>query len=138
MFAVCANKWSPDDGKVVSLDHGCGEHSEIEAAEASPLWVQSEPAYDDVHVDIVRRSPVAVLGAEKLSPMASEPASDTELPEVEILESIEAESSSPSTTRTASKRKATGDVTPRKRTVRRTSKATKQTDGDSGTTSETE
>jgi hypothetical protein len=138
MFAVCANKWSPDDGKVVSLDHGCGEHSEIEAAEASPLWVQSEPAYDDVHVDIVRRSPVAVLGAEKLSPVASEPASDTELPEVEILESIEAESSSPSTTRTASKRKATGDVTPRKRTVRRTSKATKQTDGDSGTTSETE
>ncbi len=137
MFAVCANKWSPDDGKVVSLDHGCGEHSEIEAAEASPLWVQSEPAYDDVHVDIVRRSPVAVLGAEKLSPTTSEPASDTELPEVEILESIEAESASPTATRTASKRKATGDVTPRKKTVRRTSKVTKQADGDSGTTSET-
>ncbi|WP_416174812.1 MAG: DUF3027 domain-containing protein [Bifidobacterium crudilactis] len=138
MFAVCANKWSPDDGKVVSLDHGCGEHSEIEAAEASPLWVQSEPAYDDVHVDIVRRSPVAALGAEKLSPTASEPASDTELPEVEILESIEAEPASPTATRAASKRKATGDVAPRKRTARRTSKSAKQTGDDSGTTSETE
>ncbi|NLT80076.1 MAG: DUF3027 domain-containing protein [Bifidobacterium crudilactis] len=138
MFAVCANKWSPDDGKVVSLDHGCGEHSEIEAAEASPLWVQSEPAYDDVHVDIVRRSPVAALGAEKLSPTASEPASDTELPEVEILESIEAEPASPTATRAASKRRATGDVAPRKRTARRTSKSAKQTGDDSGTTSETE
>ena len=29
MFGVCANRWSPDDGKVVSVDHGCGEHSEI-------------------------------------------------------------------------------------------------------------
>ena len=24
MFGVCANKWSPDDGRVVSIDHGCG------------------------------------------------------------------------------------------------------------------
>jgi hypothetical protein len=22
LFGVCANEWSPDDGKVVSLDHG--------------------------------------------------------------------------------------------------------------------
>ena len=35
MFGVCANKWSPDDGRVVSLDHGCGEHSEIEPPEPS-------------------------------------------------------------------------------------------------------
>jgi hypothetical protein len=25
---VCANAFAPDDGKVVSLDHGCGAHSE--------------------------------------------------------------------------------------------------------------
>jgi hypothetical protein len=29
LFGVCANALAPDDGKVVSLDHGCGAHSEV-------------------------------------------------------------------------------------------------------------
>ncbi|OXN01552.1 DUF3027 domain-containing protein [Bifidobacterium vansinderenii] len=57
MFGVCANKWSPDDGRVVSRDHGCGEHSEIEPPEPSSLWIQSKPAYDDMHIDIVEQAP---------------------------------------------------------------------------------
>lgn len=57
MFGVCANRWSPDDGRVVSLDHGCGEHSQIEPPEPSRLWIQTKPAYDDVHIDIVEQSP---------------------------------------------------------------------------------
>ncbi|RBP98402.1 hypothetical protein CRD60_00590 [Bifidobacterium aemilianum] len=57
LFGVCANKWSPDDGRVVSLDHGCGEHSEIEPPETSHLWIQSDPAYDDMHIDIVEGAP---------------------------------------------------------------------------------
>lgn len=57
MFGVCANRWSPDDGRVVSLDHGCGEHSQIEPPEPSRLWIQTKPAYDDVHIDIVAQSP---------------------------------------------------------------------------------
>ena len=28
VFGVCANEYAPDDGRVVSLDHGCGAHSE--------------------------------------------------------------------------------------------------------------
>jgi len=28
LFGVCANGLAPDDGKVVSVDHGCGAHSE--------------------------------------------------------------------------------------------------------------
>ena len=28
-FGVCANAFAPDDGQVVSLDHGCGAHSEV-------------------------------------------------------------------------------------------------------------
>ena len=28
LFGVCGNALSPDDGRVVSLDHGCGAHSE--------------------------------------------------------------------------------------------------------------
>lgn len=59
MFGVCANKWSPDDGRVVSLDHGCGEHSEIEPPEASHLWIQPKPAYDNVNIDIVKPVPRA-------------------------------------------------------------------------------
>ncbi|OZG62309.1 hypothetical protein BLEM_0855 [Bifidobacterium lemurum] len=57
MFGVCANKWSPDDGRVVSLDHGCGEHSEIGPPEPGRLWVQSKPAYDDLHIDVVAQAP---------------------------------------------------------------------------------
>ncbi len=57
MFGVCANMWSPDDGRVVALDHGCGEHSEIAPPEPSQLWVQSEPAYDDYHIEIVPQTP---------------------------------------------------------------------------------
>ena len=53
MFGVCANRWSPDDGKVVSVDHGCGEHSEIRPPEPSRMWVQTKPAYDDLHIDVV-------------------------------------------------------------------------------------
>lgn len=57
MFGVCANMWSPDDGRVVSLDHACGEHSEIEPPEPSQLWIQSAPAYDDYHIDILQQAP---------------------------------------------------------------------------------
>ena len=56
MFGVCANAWSPDDGKVVALNHGCGEHSDIEPPEPSQLWIQSDPAYDDYHIDVIEQS----------------------------------------------------------------------------------
>jgi hypothetical protein len=32
MFGVCANGNANDDGRVVSLDHGCGAHSEVKLA----------------------------------------------------------------------------------------------------------
>ena len=28
VFGICANEYAPDDGRVVSFDHGCGAHSE--------------------------------------------------------------------------------------------------------------
>lgn len=40
MFGVCANGNANDDGRVVSLDHGCGGHSEVQLAkrhEPQPL-----------------------------------------------------------------------------------------------------
>lgn len=51
MFGVCSNAWSPDDGKVVSMDHGCGAHSETgpTAVEPEPL---PDPLVDDVRQDL--------------------------------------------------------------------------------------
>ena len=56
VFGVCANKWSPDDGRVVSLDHGCGEHSEIAPQQTTGLWPDNKPTYDDGHIDILART----------------------------------------------------------------------------------
>ena len=66
LFGVCANKWSPDDGRVVSVDHGCGEHSEIAPPEPSHLWVQSKPAFDDMHIDIIAQAPRDERGSVEL------------------------------------------------------------------------
>ena len=37
VFGVCANEYAPDDGRVVSLDHGCGAHSEAVSARADSV-----------------------------------------------------------------------------------------------------
>ena len=50
-FGVCTNEWSPSDGTVVSLDHGCGAHSEID--EPAPVAEKVEPPrLDDFAVDV--------------------------------------------------------------------------------------
>lgn len=84
MFGVCANKWSPDDGRVVSLDHGCGEHSEIEPPEPSHLWVQSKPALDDLHIDIVAHAKPRKAEPEPVSEdEVEETASESEVDETQ-------------------------------------------------------
>lgn len=52
VFRVCANALSPEDGRVVSLDHGCGAHSEalvMPSAHPSPLPFD-DGAVEDVSV----------------------------------------------------------------------------------------
>ncbi|WP_191564550.1 DUF3027 domain-containing protein [Janibacter melonis] len=46
VFGVCANEWSPSDGSVVSLDHGCGAHSEVDMDAPEPERV-SAPVLDE-------------------------------------------------------------------------------------------
>ncbi len=66
MFGVCANKWSQDDGRVVSLDHGCGEHSDIEPPVPSTMWIQPDSAVDDEDdIIIVSRPPRTKPSAEE-------------------------------------------------------------------------
>ncbi|MBK9738289.1 MAG: DUF3027 domain-containing protein [Actinobacteria bacterium] len=49
VFAVCANRMSPADGRVVALTFGCGAHSEVEVeAEADP---KSESSVDEMSWD---------------------------------------------------------------------------------------
>ncbi|GMA86385.1 hypothetical protein GCM10025868_16350 [Angustibacter aerolatus] len=57
-FGVCAGEWSPSDGQVVSLDHGCGAHSEADV-EVEPERVDA-PVLDEVHdLELEVLTPVA-------------------------------------------------------------------------------
>lgn len=52
LFGVCANEMVPDDGTVVSLDHGCGGHSEASAGRIAPP-VDVVPAVDEESFDVI-------------------------------------------------------------------------------------
>jgi len=64
VFGVCANAWSPDDGKVVSLDHGCGAHSETDVEPQRSEWPDPDPLVDELHVEIVTLLESAVARKE--------------------------------------------------------------------------
>jgi Protein of unknown function (DUF3027) len=52
VFGVCANEFAPDDGKVVSVDHGCGAHSEGETPPDTDQDTVS-PAVDELGYDML-------------------------------------------------------------------------------------
>lgn len=52
-FGACGNVYAPDDGRVVSVDHGCGAHSEITVAQQQPVG-ELPTVYDDSEVEAVR------------------------------------------------------------------------------------
>jgi hypothetical protein len=58
VFGVCANAYAPDDGRVVSVDHGCGAHSEsvFPVGADQPL----RPVIDELGYDLVDRPGVSV------------------------------------------------------------------------------
>lgn len=57
LFGVCTNEWSPDDGRVVSLDHGCGAHSETDVEAQPSEWPDPAPLVDELEVEVVRSTP---------------------------------------------------------------------------------
>jgi hypothetical protein len=67
-FGVCANMITPDDGKVVSADHGCGAHSEAE--DVPPLLPEPPP----VLLDTVGFDVLEVERDAPAEPETSEPA----------------------------------------------------------------
>ncbi|WNM27870.1 DUF3027 domain-containing protein [Demequina capsici] len=46
-FGACSNEWSPSDGSVVSVDHGCGAHSQTDVERPGTQWPADDPVYID-------------------------------------------------------------------------------------------
>jgi hypothetical protein len=70
MFGVCANLFAPDDGKVVSADHGCGAHSEALVQATVPIDVEVV-LDDDAELEVTPRAdrgPGSVDDAETVEP----------------------------------------------------------------------
>jgi hypothetical protein len=58
LFGVCSNAYAPDDGRVVSVDHGCGAHSEalLPTGPDQPV----APVIDELGYDLVDLPGVSV------------------------------------------------------------------------------
>ncbi|HEU5034765.1 MAG TPA: DUF3027 domain-containing protein [Mycobacteriales bacterium] len=50
-FGVCANEYAPDDAQVVSVDHGCGAHSEAVVVPSAPTAAST--VVDEFGIDVV-------------------------------------------------------------------------------------
>ena len=81
IFGVCANEWAADDGSVVSLDHGCGAHSETDLPDQGPEWPINPSRVDD-HLmvplstnglDLREGRSIAELAAEQADDVDAEP-----------------------------------------------------------------
>ena len=53
-FGVCANALSPSDGRIVSLDHGCGAHSQTVVADG--VLPVTELVIDEFEYDLIDRN----------------------------------------------------------------------------------
>lgn len=51
-FGVCANGDANDDGKVVSMNHGCGAHSEVRLAKRHEPQPLPDPVWDTLTSDV--------------------------------------------------------------------------------------
>lgn len=57
VFGICANEWSPADGHLVTLDFGCGAHSETDLPVTADVTVR--PVIDDFRLDAEQLQPPA-------------------------------------------------------------------------------
>jgi len=74
VVGVCANEFAPDDGRVVTADHGCGAHSEaVVAGPVAELVPPPPPVLDDGEFELVPRvaehSPGSVSDSETGEPL---------------------------------------------------------------------
>ncbi|MFR9801590.1 DUF3027 domain-containing protein [Pseudonocardia sp. RS010] len=69
-FGVCANEYAPADGSAVSVEFGCGAHSELKVEQGSPVHVAAL-VYDD-GTDL-ERVPTATAPVADVEPAGEEP-----------------------------------------------------------------
>lgn len=61
LFGACANEYAPDDGRVVSADHGCGAHSEAVVLASTPERVPTlvdDYRFEEVGAEVATATPV--------------------------------------------------------------------------------
>jgi hypothetical protein len=75
LFGACANEWSVSDGEVVSMDHGCGAHSQTDVEKQGARWPADEPVIDTMDID-----PLDLLAEDPAveEPAAEDPAWDAD------------------------------------------------------------
>ena len=72
LFGACANEWSVSDGEVVSMDHGCGAHSQTDVEKQGARWPADEPVVDTMDID-----PLDLI-AEDLPEVTAAPVEDAD------------------------------------------------------------
>lgn len=70
VFGACGNSYAPDDGRVVSVDHGCGAHSEA-VLTGSPVRANT-PVIDEFGYDLLELPGVSV-DETVFEPLSREP-----------------------------------------------------------------
>jgi hypothetical protein len=73
VFGVCGNEWSPSDGRVVSVDHGCGAHSETDVEAPEPMSLP-EPILDETGAEAVALPPRSQPAETQAETQAETPA----------------------------------------------------------------
>ncbi|WP_328705186.1 DUF3027 domain-containing protein [Actinomyces faecalis] len=62
VFGICANEWAADDGRVVSLDHGCGAHSETDLPDQGPEWPVTPSRLDEAAMEPLGTDGTSIRG----------------------------------------------------------------------------
>lgn len=79
-FGICANEWAPDDGSVVSLDHGCGAHSETDLPDQGPEWPVAPSRVDEGRMEVVASDGQDLRGGVPLDEIAEDAAEEAAVP----------------------------------------------------------
>ena len=98
VFGVCANEWSSDDGKVVTLDHGCGAHSETDLDPHASDWPDPGALFDDLDVELVSllaEEPAAIPEVLDLAAQVEPESADRESRHVDPSKPTEPEPAAP-------------------------------------------
>ena len=67
IFGICANEWAADDGRVVSLDHGCGAHSETDLPDQGPEWPVTPSRLDELAMEPLATNGASLRDGESLA-----------------------------------------------------------------------